>query len=603
MRTSLFLRRLFLSVGTLIVFCVSLNAQKMVEIIHSDNFRSTELNDIKMEYLHGEVHLVQGNTVLYCDSAIVSDRSLVKAYGNVNIQQGDSINVWGDTAVFNAKTRKANLIGRAILTDTRATINSKQIDYDLNTKIASYQRGAMIESEKAKLYSQKGSYDLKTKMAYFKKEVKLEHPEYRLTADSLKFNTETKIAYFTGPTYIFNKESQLYCEKGFYDTENNKAEFAQNARYFSKERLATADKILYDGKTGKYDLIGNAHFKDTKQEVYADAIHYDSQTEKYTFEGKTQMVNLEQKQSVVADNSFYDAKTGTAVYRGNVVLKDSIRQLNTDTLDYNSKTHWANARGNVVLRDSNAHILLMAGKADLNDSTGYMIATRHPLLSMLIEKDSLHIVADTLLTFKKNAEQKADSTRNLVAYRNVWIYKNDLQAKCDSLAYSSADSIFRFYQNPIIWADSTQFSADTLLLALRNKKIQTITMLQNAFIINTTDRHYFNQIKGRDIVGYFHNNEIRRMNVIGNGETVYYLKDEKNAYIGVNQTICSKMLLYFGNNKVDKIMFYTEPKATLYPMGQVNHTTLQLKGFKWSEDIRPKNKAALLKYRYQRIQI
>jgi len=175
----------------------------------------------------------------------------------------------------------------------------------------------------------------------------------------------------------------------------------------------------------------------------------------------------------------------------------------------------------------------------------------------------------------------------LLANKNVKIYKTDLQAICDSLIYSEADSIFNFYKQPIIWSDTSQFSADTINIQMANEKIDQIDMIKNAFMINSPDEENFNQIKGKDITAFFENDDVRRMNVVGNAESVYWARDDDDAYIGANKVLCSSMLMYFGNNEVEDIRFYNKPDGNFTPMNQVKKSEIQLAGFKWVKDERP----------------
>ena len=92
---------------------------------------------------------------------------------------------------------------------------------------------------------------------------------------------------------------------------------------------------------------------------------------------------------------------------------------------------------------------------------------------------------------------------------------------------------------------------------------------------------------GKNITARFREEELREMEVNGNAESVYYALDEGGAYVGVNETICSDMLLFFGNNEVEKIKFFSQPKAKLHPMKQVNHNSLRIEGFNWETKFRP----------------
>ena len=65
---------------------------KQVDIIYADNLDRDEL--LGRTRLTGNVHLVQGNTALFCNLAIKNDvTNVVEAYGNVRIIQADSVTI------------------------------------------------------------------------------------------------------------------------------------------------------------------------------------------------------------------------------------------------------------------------------------------------------------------------------------------------------------------------------------------------------------------------------------------------------------------------------------------------------------------------------
>jgi hypothetical protein len=210
-------------------------------------------------------------------------------------------------------------------------------------------------------------------------------------------------------------------------------------------------------------------------------------------------------------------------------------------------------------------------------------------MTTLINDDSLYLAADTLYSFTRDSTG-ADSTRVLIAHRNVRVFKSDFQAVCDSLVYEASDSVFQFFIVPVLWSDTSQFTADTIRAFLENEKIERVQLRQNSFLINSTDEVYFNQIKGRDIVAFFKDDSIRTMQVNGSGETVYYIQDDQKAYITANKTTCSRMTIIFENNEVRDILFYTQPQGQTYPMKKLSPQKLQMAGFSWRIKERPKSK-------------
>ena len=87
---------------------------------------------------------------------------------------------------------------------------------------------------------------------------------------------------------------------------------------------------------------------------------------------------------------------------------------------------------------------------------------------------------------------------------------------------------------------------------------------------------------GKTWRAYFHKNKLSNIEVIGNGESIYYVEEEKKSEaVGVNKIICSNMNIIINNRQIENINFYKEPDAILYPLSQINRNDLLLKGFKW----------------------
>jgi lipopolysaccharide export system protein LptA len=562
------------------------DSSSQVQILFSNQLEVTP----EAKILKGLVHLRQGDADMYSDTVKMFNETFLTAYNEVLITQPDSVFVFADSLAYQSDIRFAELFGNVSLQDRDATLFTDRLDYDLNTKLGKYLTGGLITKGEMQLSSQRCYYYVDSSMAYFSGDVKMDHPDFRLVADTLGYNTQREIAYFIGPTDMYNDDKHIYCEDGYYDTRNKYAIFEKNAYYESDSADARADQIIYDGRLGVYTLNGNAYFEDSSKVVTADIIRYYEAEDRYEFIGKPVFQDKNSPQSIVAENSSYDKASNTMIFSGNVVMSDSSQVLTTDTLRYNRSTHWAYARGNVVWVDSVNQTLLEAGLANYNDSTGYLFATQKPIMSSVIEGDSLFIRADTLISY---FDTLADSTRTLIAYRHVRFYKSDFQGRCDSMSFSGLDSVFHFYDEPIIWADTTQFTADTIAMTMKNQQISFVDLRQRSFLVNLPDSIFYNQISGTDIKVRFANNQVQNMNVDDEGETIYYVQDDQQRYVAVNKTICEDMLVEFGNNKVEKIRFYTSPKAVLYPMRQVNHATLKLDGFIWKPSLKPLSKQDL----------
>ena len=113
-------------------------AQNQIFIIHSDSLKGN--NEFKE--LMGRVSLQQGTTILHCKQAIFNSlTNNVLAYGNVKIIQADTVTITGDTAVYNGDMRQAFVSGKVKLDDHTIALNTPKLNYDLNSRFATYDAG------------------------------------------------------------------------------------------------------------------------------------------------------------------------------------------------------------------------------------------------------------------------------------------------------------------------------------------------------------------------------------------------------------------------------------------------------------------------------
>ena len=556
-----------------------------------------------VQRLIGKVRLRQDSTLVFCDTAVI-DRNDAVLSGNVTIEQGDSVKVFADSAFYYGDTRQADLFGEVVLVNGRQELFTTHLHYDLANKIATYHQGATISNGKSQLTSTHGYYYVNENQVYFKGEVLTTDPEFTLRTDTMAYNTETQMVQFLAPTLISQRGSRIYCEGGFYDIENNRAEFEKNPQYERDGQRGRAKKMIYNGTTNEYLLEGEAFIEEpaAEREVKAERILYNTETEKAVFTGNVDY--RDSAQVITGHEVRYDSKEKRYQLTGRGRVVDPPNIIEADSIDFNNELGNGLALGNVIWMDTASDYTLLAYRMDYNKETEYLNAYGafgslgaggRPLMKSLVDQDTLYMSADTLTSYKPDS---TTDDRLLLAYRDVRIFKSDLQGSCDSLTFFSQDSIFRFFKLknvPLIWSDTSQFSADTIRMLLKDQKMDRIWLRKNALVINSEDEQMFNQIKGRNNTVYFEENEAREMFVEGNAQAIYYALDDKQAYIGVNETSCSEMRLYFGNNQVESIRFYTEPQGKFIPMKEAgSRQTKKLDGFFWEKKRRPRSIQSLL---------
>jgi hypothetical protein len=239
------------------------------------------------------------------------------------------------------------------------------------------------------------------------------------------------------------------------------------------------------------------------------------------------------------------------------------------------------------MTDTIQNVIIKGNYAEYWRKRGYSLVSDRPVAIMGDSKDTLYIHADTL---KATFDTVRNETRELFGYHNARFYRTDIQGISDSLHYSFADSLISLYYKPTLWSGENQLTADTILIQTGKNSIRKIYMQNAAFIASKDTIANFNQIKGKNMIGYFADNELVSIDVNGNSETIYYVREEDKALIGINKAAGSRMRLYIKDSKIKRIVYFDKPTGNMFPDKDMKSDERLLKGFSWRGEARPINK-------------
>ncbi len=246
----------------------SASSGNMVEIIHTDSVVIIADGTLEKYKLLGNVKLRQGTSTMDCNLAILNKtNNTVDAFGKVKIVQADTVTITGDTAYYNGNSRIAKITGKVLLNDNTIKLNTRRLDYDLNTHVGYYNRGGKIEEKKSTLTSREGFYDTVSKVFLFYKDVKIVDEESTVSTDSLKYSTLSKEAFFIAPTNITTKTDTMLVRRGVYNTSTKVSSFYGRSTARTKDYLLTADTLNYDTPTEIGILKGRAEIFSKKDSV------------------------------------------------------------------------------------------------------------------------------------------------------------------------------------------------------------------------------------------------------------------------------------------------------------------------------------------------
>lgn len=125
-------------------------------------------------------------------------------------------------------------------------------------------------------------------------------------------------------------------------------------------------------------------------------------------------------------------------------------------------------------------------------------------------------------------------------------------------------------------------------VVMKDQQLKRMDLTGVAMVISQKDSSKYDQMRGKEMIGYFTDNQLSRINVYGNGQTIYYAID-KDVIVGANKTECSDLTIYLRDNQISRVSYMTKPDGTYYPLELLPPEEALLSGFKWVEEWRPRD--------------
>jgi lipopolysaccharide export system protein LptA len=376
----------------------------------------------------------QDYSTLSSDSAyFYPEANAFDAFGNVHIEQGDTLNIYSDILNYNGNTKVAILTNNVKLVDKDATLTTNHLNYNTATRIGTYTDGGKLVNKDNTLLSKNGYYFAKSRDSYFRYNVSLKTPDALVKTDTMRYNTGSKISYFYGPTNIYSTKGEkdkdtLYTENGYYNTVNEQAAFGKNNLYKSGTKSLKGDSLFYDKINGYGRAVKHVTFTDKEQKVTikGDLGTYFKTEERTVMTQDPYIIMVtEEKDTTNTDSA---AKTASATKKvpaqknNGITMAQEIRKtipVNIDSL--NKIKHDAEAKADSAIKKTSLPVKTPIAKNKDNTSNINTGKTKEkedkipdkPITAKdtsRIKRDSVYMSADTIET-------------QILTYKNLKIYQ------------------------------------------------------------------------------------------------------------------------------------------------------------------------------------
>ncbi len=466
------------------------------------------------------------------------------------------------------------LIGKVKMAHEGATLNcQKALYYKDKNFFRALGKVLLKQGDTISQTSDYTDYDGKSKQALSWGNVVLKDPEMTLTTDTLHFDRAQQKLYYQNHATIKDATNTLQSKLGHY--------------YLSTKKFTAISKVT---------VVNPEHFLTSSHLDY-----YTNSGMTYLY-GPSTITNTKNNNKIYCERGFFNTKTDIShfVKKAKLFLKN--RTIQGDSLYYDRKKGFASATNNVKVIDTIKNFVAKGNYAEMFELKDSLFIIKRAVAITLMEKDSMYVHGDTILVTGK------EKHKIVRVFRNVKIFKSDLQGKCDSLHTNQETGLTRMFRNPILWSGKSQMTGDSihLLSNPKTEKLDSLKILNNGFIIQKDSLSVddFNQIKGRNIYGKFIDNELRLLNVQGNAEVVNFNRNEESLKLEtITKQKCSHIEFDLVDNEIESVKCYKETEGTTYPPSQLPKKDQKLKGFIWRGKEQPKTMEDIFLAKKKKIKI
>ena len=431
--------------------------------------------------------------------------------------------------------------------------------FEKTNSLTAFSHVRIVQGDTLSAYGDVLYYDGNTRIARLRRHVRLIHRGTTLTTNSLNYDRQRNLAYYFSGGVIRDSLNTLVSQWGQYTPPTSQAVFRHDVRLDNNRFVLTADTLCYNTGSKRADLVGPTTI---------------------VYEGET---------TILSSLGIYHTDTEqSTLYQRSRVLHSDGQSLTGDTIYYDKRIGYGRVRGHMEAADSAQQATLYGNYGELYETDNHGYATGNALM---VDRSAsaayTYIHADTLFT-EQCPYPEGDSTwRRVRGHHHVRIYRTDLQAVCDSAVYIGRDSLFSLYTLPVCWSDSQQISADSIRIYIRDGAVNRMEAEGQCLAVRQLPDERYNQMAGKQMTAYITDNELRRLDVSGNAETLFY-PDDRGELIGLNATVSSNVSLYFADRHIEHILFTTQTTGTLYPLDQIPEGQDRLAGFFWADEERPR---------------
>ncbi|WP_289658215.1 OstA-like protein [Flavobacterium panacagri] len=440
---------------------------KTIVIENADYSDVDQVNAPDALLLTGNVKINHDGVVLTCNKAYFFQKeNYLKAFGNVQLVQGDTLFLNSKYAEYSGNAKKAFATGDAVLTSPDATLRTDTINFDRNVQEAFYNTKGTIVNKDNTLVSKSGRYYAEQKKFQFLTEVVITNPKYVIKSNHLDYYSNSGHTYLLGPSTITSKENYIYTEKGFYDTKKNLAHFLRKSYIKYDDRRIEGDSLFYNRNTEFASATRNVKITDSINKGIVKG-HY---AELFKLKDSMFVTKRAVAINLVENDSVYihGQKLMVTGKEGERILR-AYKNVRFFKIDMSGKCDSIHSDSKIALTKLIGNPILWNAENQITGDVMHLIGDNNTR-----KLDSLKVLNNTFLISKDTLGAGYNQVKGLNLFgkfRDGKLHDVDIIKNTEVIYYSRND------QNELVGIDKSVSSKINLIL--ENNKIETLTLFNN----------------------------------------------------------------------------------------------------------------------------
>jgi lipopolysaccharide export system protein LptA len=425
----------------------------------------------------------------------------------------------------------------------------KAVFYQKSNFVKAIGNVKMNQGDSIRMDSKYAEYNGNSQLAFASGNVDMRSPESTLQTDTLYFDRAKQQAYYRSGGTVRDTSSTLKSRVGRYFMKDKKYQFLDKVVVTNPEYVINSNHLNFYSDTGHTYMYGPSTITGKASKVYSE-------------------------------RGFYDTRADEGYFVKNSRIDYNDRNVKGDSLYFNRGRNFASAVNNIIITDTINKSIFKGDYAEVYRAKDSVFLTKRAVAISVQDQDSVYIHADTLMVTGK------ENNRLIRGFYGVRLFKTDLSGKSDSIVSRQTTGLTKMIGKPVLWSGKSQMTGDSIFIQsnVTTEKLDSLRVFNNAFIVDRDTAGGFNQIKGKELTGFFNENQLDVVNINKNVENLIYVRNEQQQLIGIDKRTSGRLQILFEEGEIVFTTHYDDIRGTTFPPSELPENARTLRGLKWRGD-------------------